>query len=119
MGVVIAVLAAAMCLTASPVSGHAYVETSSPSDAATVGPPREVMVRFTEKVELEFSTVVVKSQTGEAMNAGKVRQPAPDTLAVDLKTLPPGTYVIEWRVLSIDTHVTSGAMKFTVAAPRR
>jgi hypothetical protein len=45
--------------------GHAYVDVSSPADAGSVPAPREVVVRFTENVELEFSAVVVKSRTGE------------------------------------------------------
>jgi methionine-rich copper-binding protein CopC len=40
-----------------------------------------------------------------------------DTLAIDLKTLNAGTYSIEWQALSVDTHVTDGALRFTVAAP--
>lgn len=101
--------------TATRALGHAYVDTSSPADASTVAPPREAVVRFTENVELEFSTIAVKSARGEAMSAGRVRQPTPNTLSVDLKPLPPGMYTIEWRVLSVDTHITDGVLHFTVA----
>lgn len=97
---------------------HAYVDTSSPADSVTLTAPREAVVRFTENVELEFSTLVVKSEAGETVSVGKVRQPAPNTLAIDLKTLPPGAYVIQWRVLSVDTHVTDGVLKFTVGSRR-
>ena len=110
------VLAALLaCMLATSVRGHAYVDTSSPADASTVPPPREAVLRFTENVELEFSTINVKNPAGEVMNVGRVRQPAPNTLRVDLKPLPPGPYTIEWRVLSVDTHITDGVLRFTVA----
>ena len=105
--------------TVAPAWGHAYVDSSSPADTATVPAPREAVVRFTENVELEFSTVVVKSQTGEIMSVGRIRQPVPNTLAVDVKPLTPGAYVIEWRVLSVDTHITDGTLRFSVAPVRR
>jgi methionine-rich copper-binding protein CopC len=42
-----------------------------------------------------------------------------DTLAIDLKTLSAGTYSVEWQALSVDTHVTDGALRFSVAAPAK
>ena len=35
-------------------------------------------------------------------------------LRVPLKTLPPGTYTVRWRVLSVDTHRTQGSFSFSV-----
>jgi methionine-rich copper-binding protein CopC len=35
-------------------------------------------------------------------------------MRVSVKTLPPGTYHVSWRVLSVDTHTTEGAFSFTV-----
>ncbi len=35
-------------------------------------------------------------------------------LRVPLKTLPPGTYLVSWRVLSVDTHRTQGSFTFKV-----
>jgi methionine-rich copper-binding protein CopC len=33
---------------------------------------------------------------------------------VGLKALPPGTYQVHWRVLSVDTHKTEGNFSFSV-----
>ena len=102
-----------------PASPHAFVEASVPADRSTVREaPGEVTVRFTESVELEFSRITVKSGTGETMSTGPVRQPAGNTLTVGLKALGPGSYTIEWRVLSVDTHVTDGVLRFTVGPAR-
>ena len=35
-------------------------------------------------------------------------------LRVPLKALPPGTYQVTWRVLSVDTHRTQGNFTFHV-----
>ena len=100
----------------TPASAHAYPTVSSPADGASLKePPREVRIQFTEGLELAFSQITVKGPTGEIVSQGKVRQPAQDTLAVDLKTLSPGNYVVEWQVLSVDTHITEGLLHFSLA----
>lgn len=53
--------------------------------------------------------------TAENVGRGNLRRLAEDTLAVDLKPLRPGTYTIESQVLSVDTHVTDGVLRFTVS----
>jgi copper resistance protein C len=95
---------------------HAYPTVSSPADGASLKePPREVRIQFTEGLELAFSRITVKGPNGEVVSQGKMRQPAQDILAVDLKTLSPGNYMVEWQVLSVDTHVTEGLLRFTIA----
>jgi len=89
---------------------------SSPENGAVLKEsPREVRIQFTEGLELAFSQITVKGPNGEVFSQGKMRQPAQDTLAIDLKSLSPGNYVVEWQVLSVDTHVTEGVLRFTIA----
>jgi methionine-rich copper-binding protein CopC len=103
--------------TAAEVAwAHAYPTSSVPQDGATVAEsPREVRIQFTEGIEIEFSQLVVKNSNGETVSQGKLRRLAEDTLAVDLRPLLTGSYTIEWQVLSVDTHVTEGVLRFTVA----
>ncbi len=97
-------------------SAHAYPTVCSPADGASLKePPREVRIQFTEGLELAFSQITVKGPSGEIVSQGKLRQPAQDTLTVDLKTLSPGNYVVEWQVLSVDTHITEGVLRFSLA----
>jgi copper resistance protein C len=96
---------------------HAYPVVSIPNNGATVKePPREVRIQFTEGVEIAFSQITVKGANGEVVSQGKLRQVADDTLAIDLKPLNPGNYTVEWQVLSVDTHVTEGLLRFTIGA---
>jgi methionine-rich copper-binding protein CopC len=94
---------------------HAYPTVSVPNDGATVKEsPREMRIQFTEGIELAFSRMTVKGPNGEVVSQGKLRQPANDIIAIDLKPLRPGNYTAEWQVLSVDTHVTEGVLHFTL-----
>jgi len=96
---------------------HAYPAVSIPNDGATVKePPREVRIQFTEGIEMAFSQITVKGPNGELVSQGKLRKLADDTVAIDLKPLGPGNYSVEWQVLSVDTHITDGTLRFTVGA---
>jgi methionine-rich copper-binding protein CopC len=102
---------------AKPGWAHAYPAVSIPNNGATVKePPREVRIQFTEGIEIAFSQITVKGANGEVFSQGKLRQLAEDTLAIDLKPLRPGNYLVEWQVLSVDTHITEGLLRFTVGA---
>ena len=112
-----ALLFFSMHVNGRPALAHAYPAVSIPNNGATVKePPREVRIQFTEGVEIAFSQITVKGTNGEVVNQGKLRQLAEDTLAIDLKPLSPGNYTVEWQVLSVDTHVTEGVLRFTVGA---
>jgi methionine-rich copper-binding protein CopC len=36
------------------------------------------------------------------------------TMSVPLRAAGPGTYHVNWRALSVDTHTTEGSFSFTV-----
>jgi copper resistance protein C len=96
---------------------HAYPEVSVPRDGSTLaGSPREVRIHFTEGVEVEFSRITVKGANGEVVSQGRLRRLADDTIAIDLNPLRPGNYAVEWQVLSVDTHITDGLLRFTVTS---
>ncbi len=107
-----------LLLAALPALAHALLERASPAVGSTIkSAPAEITLRFTEKVEPAFSTVVVSGQGGERVDAGDphVDPSDPMVLRVSLKPLGPGSYKVVWRVVSVDTHVTEGDFKFTVA----
>jgi len=96
---------------------HAYPRVSFPENGAVLKEaPREIRIQFTEGLELAFSRITVKGPNGDVVSQGNLRQPAEDTLAIDLKPLSAGNYAVEWQVLSVDTHITEGVMRFVVNA---
>ena len=98
IGCLIATLAA-LVLPAASAHAHARLDHASPA-VGSVGPgPESVTLWFTAAV-----------QSGKAsVNPDDRRQ-----LRVSLKALPPGTYKVIWRVLSVDTHRTQGDFTFSV-----
>jgi methionine-rich copper-binding protein CopC len=94
---------------------HAFLDHASPRVGNTVAqPPKEVVLWFTEKIESAFSTIEVRNEHGAAVTSGKTTVVGGTRLRVPLKSLPPGTYKVIWRVMSVDTHRTDGNFTFHV-----
>lgn len=99
-----------------PAWAHAYPAVSVPNNGATLKePPSEVRIQFTEAIEMAFSAVTVIGPNKEVVSQGKLRKLADDSVAIGLKPLQAGNYTVEWQVLSVDTHVTEGVLRFTIA----
>jgi methionine-rich copper-binding protein CopC len=78
--------------------------------------PAQVRLWFTEQLEPGLSNVRVVNEGGKQVDKGdaQVDPAAPNQLHVSLSPLPPGTYKVLWRVLSLDGHATRGAFAFRV-----
>jgi methionine-rich copper-binding protein CopC len=110
----IILLAALLLAPLSAASAHAMLDHADPRVGSTVpAAPKELALWFTEKLEPAFSTAEVRNAQG-AVLSGKARV-AGEELRVPLKSLPPGTYTVNWRVLSVDAHRTQGSFSFTVS----
>jgi copper resistance protein C len=104
---------------AAPGAAYAHVQLdhANPTVGSTVASaPTELVLWFTETLEPAFSSVEVHDAKGVAFQAGKaIIDPKQRTqIRVPLKTLPPGTYKVIWRVLSVDTHRSRGDFTFHV-----
>jgi len=98
----------------SAAHAHAFLDHADPRVGSTVPTaPRELSLSFTQNLEPAFSTVEVRDAAGARVDQGKARVSA-DMMLVGLKPLPPGTYQVHWRVLSVDTHTTEGSFSFQV-----
>ena len=106
-----------MLLPGAAAHAHAFLDHASPLVGSTVATaPRELVLWFTEKLEPAFSSIEVRNAQGVAVQSGKAQVDRNDgtQLRVPLKALPPGTYQVIWRVLSVDTHRTQGSFTFHV-----
>ena len=109
----IAILSLLLLAPVSAAVAHAMLDHADPRVGSTVATaPKELSLWFTEKLEPAFSTAEVRNAQG-AVLSGKARVSG-EELRVPLKPLPPGTYLVKWRVLSVDTHRTQGSFSFTV-----
>ena len=112
-------VAVAMIIAFAPhaVLAHAHLNHASPAAGSTVAqPPKEVAIWFTEALEPKFSSIEVQDAKGAPVQSDKAFLDPSNTaeLRVALKPLPPGTYKVIWRVLSVDTHRTNGSFTFRV-----
>jgi methionine-rich copper-binding protein CopC len=113
-----ALAAAALALLAQAAGAHAFLDHASPRVGSTVGaPPAEVKVWFTQELEPAFSTLRVLDHDGRQVDRkDKQADPSDRTvMRVSLPPLPAGSYRVQWRALSVDTHVTEGDFTFSVA----
>jgi methionine-rich copper-binding protein CopC len=103
-------------------SSHAIVLESSPvHDAVLERAPGQVTLRFNSKIEKRFTRVTL---TAADQPPARIALPesddpaAPDRIVIPLRPLAPGVYVLRYRVLAVDGHITEGALRFTVGPPR-
>ena len=113
------VLAAALALGApAAASAHAVLEGTAPERGATLTEsPRQVVLRFSEPVEIAFGAVRVYDARGRDVAAGAATHPRGDdrSVAVPLRPrLPDGGYTVTFRVVSADSHPVSGGFVFSV-----
>lgn len=109
--------ALACALAATPACAHAFLDHAIPAVGGTVtGAPHELQLTYTENIVLAFSGVRLAAANGGTVPTSKPALGAPNELVVKLaRALKPGTYVVSWHVVSVDTHHTQGTYKFTVA----
>jgi copper resistance protein C len=109
----------ACSLAATSVFAHAFLDHAIPSVGGTVGGPvRELRLWYTQGVVTAFSSVTVTSAAGGSIPTSKpVNDPSDQQqIVVRLgRALGPGTYTVNWRALSVDTHTTTGSFRFTVS----
>ena len=99
---------------------HAIMVKSQPEiDSILTESPKQVDVWFNDKVGSEYKALAVINSTGKRMDNKDVTQETFDHshLYITVPELPPDTYTVRYRVVSIDTHIVTGKFKFTVKKP--
>lgn len=100
--------------SAIPAGAHAFLDRAEPRVGSTVASaPREVSMWFTQQLEPAFSNAEVVSSAGAPVSQGRARIDG-TVMHVPVRALPPGTYRVRWKVLSVDTHTTEGSFTFRV-----
>lgn len=111
------IVAAIAWLASASAAAHAFLDHADPRVGSTVSqPPHSVRLWFSQALEPAFCRVHVVDASGKTVDAGDAHVDASDTtlLSVTVPALAPGTYRVQWRVVSIDTHVTEGDYTFEI-----
>jgi methionine-rich copper-binding protein CopC len=99
----------------STAHAHSLLLSSVPAaDALVTGPPA-VTLRFNNRIEKKLSRIRLVPPQGEPRILPLRPGGAVDALEAPLPALGAGRYRVEWRVLSTDGHVVSGAFAFSVS----
>ena len=105
-----------LTISAAAAHAHASLAHASPSVGSIVSvAPHEVILTFTERLEAAFSTLTVMDANGTEVSQGKA-QVNDNAMRISLKPLNPGTYKVNWRAVSTDTHKIEGSFTFSVGA---
>jgi methionine-rich copper-binding protein CopC len=114
--VLAAVLAAVLTVTPAAWAHSRLLQTSPAASATVTAPVSEVTLTFNEHVHQQFSVVVVAGPGGFSYSKGHV-QVVDDVVHQPVYPLKSGSYTVEWRVVSADTHPVQGTFGFTVTLP--
>ena len=103
-----------VALGAAPAAAHAVLQSTEPADRAVLArAPAMVMVKFNEPVTP--IAVQVLDATGHVVT--REAATADGMLHIALPPgLADGTYIVSWRVTSIDSHPVAGSLMFAVGS---
>ncbi|MDQ1673192.1 MAG: copper transport protein [Frankiaceae bacterium] len=107
-------------LLAGPAEAHAVLESSDPASGVVLTQPGDaVTLHFDESVTLLPSGIRVLDGNGKRVDRGNAAHPGnSQDVRVGLRDkLPNGSYLVDWRVVSADSHPIAGAFTFSVGAP--
>lgn len=96
---------------------HAHLHKSTPADGSVItAAPSTVVLTFSEAARLTAAWI----QKGDEPKLKL--EPLPEKSAaevtVPVPALTPGSYVVSWRAVSADGHVTPGQIHFTLSADK-
>jgi methionine-rich copper-binding protein CopC len=100
-----------------PAFAHAIMVKSQPAADSTIAEsPKQVDVWFNDKVGSEYKALAVIDSAGKRVDNKDIEQETFDQshLYVTIPKLAAGTYIVRYRVVSLDTHIVTGKYKFTI-----
>ncbi|WP_447855869.1 CopC domain-containing protein YobA [Enterobacter sp. WI-ESBL-E8] len=96
---------------------HAHLKQQIPAADSLVAAPQALTLNFSEGIEPGFSGVVVTDAQKQVIRTGTATRDEKNKaqLTVPLEqTLTSGTYQVDWHVVSVDGHKTTGSYHFSV-----
>ncbi|MNG00859.1 Copper resistance protein C precursor [compost metagenome] len=110
-------------LLSGVAQAHPKLLSSTPAEGATVAAPAKIELNFSENLTTQFSgaKLIMTEMPGMSahspmgVKASVAGSADPKMMVITpAAPLPPGTYKVEWRAVSSDTHPITGAMTFKV-----
>ena len=104
---------------AERASAHALLVEAIPAEAATLETsPPQLVLRFNSRIEHKLSRATLSlGEDGEPRALEVDPAAGPDRFVAALPPLAPGSYVVDWQVLSVDGHRVAGRLRFQIRGP--
>jgi methionine-rich copper-binding protein CopC len=109
-------LAAALAF-GQAAAAHAFLDRAEPRVGSRIAaPPAQIRLWFTQGLEPTLCVVRVDGPAGfgGATAAQPLSGDSHSLVVVLRKPVPAGRYVVHWRVVSADSHMTTGDFSFRV-----
>lgn len=103
-----------------PFFAHAHaspIDYQPQSSEQLADAPKEVRIRFSERVEQGASRIIVADESGASITEGEAQVDAQDAhfLSVPVRAADDGTYFVTWSVVSSDDgHFTKGGYAYFI-----
>jgi len=112
-------IAIALFGAAEHAAAHALLVEAIPAEAATLETsPPQLVLRFNSRIEHKLSRATLSlGEDGEPRALTVDAGAAPDRFVATLPPLAPGSYVVDWQVLSVDGHRVAGKLRFQIRGP--
>jgi len=93
---------------------HARLLEANPAQNAAVESPRQIVLRFSEKLEPQFSGFEVTAAGAHVPLQVSLDKDHKSLVGLPAKPLAGGAYQVTWHVVSADGHRMQGGYAFTV-----
>lgn len=104
---------------ANSAFAHAHLLTAAPAAESKLSVAPVILdLQFSEGIEVSLSHVTLTDSHNKKIKLGKVATVDKDKKHIQVAInadLKPGHYVVEWRVVSVDSHKTNGKWSFDVS----
>jgi copper transport protein len=103
---------------AAPASAHAALVRTAPVQGSIVQQaPAEIVVTFSEHIELVRDKIQVLGPDGKRIDRGGSEVAGSD-LRIPVRTdVPRGTFLVSYRVISADSHPVGASFTYSLGAP--
>jgi copper transport protein len=103
---------------AMPAQAHATFVGSDPAEGAILPTaPERVVLSFSEPVRLIPDRIQVVGPGGDPVDAGEPSLDGSDVVVPLGGAADTGTYLVSFRVVSLDSHPVAGSVTYSVGAP--
>jgi methionine-rich copper-binding protein CopC len=100
-------------------TAHSTATFTTPASGAVLkAAPAEFMLMFNEASKVTKLTLQKKGDA-EEQKLGPLSGDATQHFSIAAPKLAPGEYTLRYRTISLDNHIMSGTVKFTISAAAR